>query len=152
MMHWFWWVVIVFAAICVLNKVCEEYPAFRQVFCCVIAVAYPILMFVFPEKEMVILFSGALMLGFYKYVFGMAEILEEEGPPDLFIFFWGLSDGETSAITIIFSVISTVLFAAVAIVPIALLTDVSLFLARVWTFAPAVYCIVTSVLYFRNNY
>ena len=118
MMHWFWWVVIAFAAICVLNKVCEEYPAFRQVFCCVIAVAYPILMFIFPEKEMVILFSGALMLGFYKYVFGMAEILEEEGPPDLFIFFWGLSDGETSAITIIFSVISTVLFAAVAIVVI----------------------------------
>ena len=151
-MHWFWWAVIAFAAVCILNFVCQENPAFRQVFCCIIAVVYPVLMLIFQEQSMTILIIGTLALGFYKYVFGLAEIMEEEGPPDIFTMFAAMSDGEITVITVLFSIVSALIFAAVAIIPIAFLMDISEFLAMIWIFAPAVYCIVTTVLFFRENY
>lgn len=151
-MGWFWWLIIFFAAICILNFICQENPAFRQVFCCIIAVAYPILMFIFPEQNVAILIIGALALGFYKYLFGIAEIMEEEGPPDIFIIFWSLSDTEEGVVMIIFSIISILLFAGVAIIPVAILMDISMVLAGIWLFVPAVYCIITTVIFFREQY
>ena len=151
-MDWYWWLLIFFGGICILNWICQENPAFRQVFCCIIAVVYPILMFIFPEQDVAILIIGALALGFYKYLFGMAEIMEEEGPPDIFIIFWSLSDTEEGVVMIIFSLISILLFAGVAIIPFAMLLDVSMVLACIWLFVPAIYCIITTVIYFREQY
>lgn len=150
-MHWFWWVLIIFVAFSIINKICEENHGFRQVLCCIIAVAYPILTLVFAEHSTLFLIFGALLLGIYKYVYGIAEYLEDEGPPDIFSFFKFFSDGELSVLAIIFSIVSAILFAAVAVVPVAFFTDVSMVLATIWLFVPAVYCIVTTVLYFRDS-
>ncbi len=150
-MHWIWWVLIIFVALFIVNKLSEDRPGFRHVLCSVIGVVYPIIFLIDQEKFGWLLFVGPLAIGFYKYVYGLAETLENEGSGDLLgnlicIF----SDDELTVVSIIVSVIISALFAAVAIIPVAFFTDFSLILAGIWLFVPAVYCIFCAVRYFRE--
>ena len=150
-MHWIWWVLIIFAALFIVNKICEDNPGFRHILCSIIAVVYPIVFMIDEEKFYWVFFVGPLAIGFYKYVYGLAEAVENEGVGDLlgnllFIF----SDEGMSVISIIISVIISGIFAAVAIIPVAFLTDFSFTLARIWLFVPAAYCIFCAVRYFRE--
>lgn len=154
-MHWFWWLVIIFVALIIVNKLSEDHPAFRQVLCCIISIVYPILAIIHATDEsfLPIILVGALVLSFYKYVYGIAEIVEEEGAPDvLSAILVACSDGEVTVISIIISVVISVVFAVICILPCLLLAEVSMILSLISLFIPAVYCLITTVLFFRNEY
>ena len=150
-MHWIWWVLIIFAALFIVNKISEDNPGFRHILCSIIGVVYPILFLINEEKFYWVFFVGPLAIGFYKYVYGLSEAIENDGVGDLlgnllFIF----EDEGVTVLSIVISVIISGLFAAVAIIPVAFFTDFSFTLARIWLFVPAAYCIFCAVRYFKD--
>ncbi len=150
-MHWIWWTLIIFAALFIVNKLSEDRPGFRHILCSIIGLVYPILFLIDQEKFGWLLFIGPLAIGFYKYVYGLAEAIENEGAGDLLgnlicIF----SDDEATVVSVIVSIVISAAFAAVAIVPVAFFTDFSLTLAAIWLFVPAAYCIFSAVRYFKD--
>ena len=50
-MAWYWWVIIGFVALFVFGKLCEERPGFRNVLCCLITLAYPIMAIINIDSE-----------------------------------------------------------------------------------------------------
>lgn len=150
-MHWIWWVLIIFVALFIVNKLSEDRPGFRHILCSIIGVVYPIVFLIDQDKFGWLLFVGPLAIGFYKYVYGLAEMLENDGAGDIIgTLFVTFTDGEVTVVSIIVSVIVSALFAAVAIIPVAFFTDFSLILAGIWLFVTAVYCIFCAVRYFKE--
>ncbi len=156
-MHWFWWVVIVYVALVVINKLCEDNPGFRHVFCCIISLVYPIMTIINlddPESSFAIwLIFGALTVAFYKFVYGLVELIENEGSGDIIgAMFYIWFESEVNVLTVGVSVVISVVFAAIPIGLFFLFRELSTFLACITLFLPLVYCIIGAVRYFREEY
>ena len=159
-MAWYWWVIIVFVALCIVNKLCEDNPGFRHVLCCIIALVYPIMAIINvndPDGSAFMIWAllGPIVLAFYKYVYGIAEMMENDGAGDfLGTILASLDSDEVTVISIIISVVISVVFAAIPIglTLLCAITFGSKFLACVVMFVPFVYCLICAVRYFRDEY
>ena len=159
-MHWFWWLVIVFVALCIVNKLCEDNPGFRHVLCCIIALAYPIMAIINvndPDGSAFMIWAllGPIVLAFYKYVYGIAEMMENDGAGDVLgTILASLDSDEVTVVSIIISVVISVVFAAIPIglTLLCAITFGSKVLACVVMFVPFVYCLICAVRYFRDEY
>lgn len=158
-MHWFWWVVIVFVALCIVNKICEDKPGFRHVLCCIIALVYPIMAIIHvndPDGSAFLIwaFVGPVVLAFYKFVYGIVEMMENDGSGDIIgEIFISWFDDAASAAAIVVSVIISVVFAAIPIGLTALCASSgSKFLTSVVLFVPFIYCLIGAIRFFRDEY
>lgn len=159
-MHWFWWLVIVFVALCIVNKLCEDNPGFRHVLCCIIALVYPIMAIINvndPDGSAFMIWAllGPIVLAFYKYVYGIAEMMENDGAGDVLgTILASLDSDEVTVISIIISVVISVVFAAIPIglTLLCAITFGSKVLACVVMFVPFVYCLICAVRFFRDEY
>ena len=156
-MHWFWWLVIVFVALCIVNKLCEDNPGFRHVLCCIIALVYPIMAIIKIDGDgfMIWALLGPIVLAFYKYVYNIAEMMENDGSGDIIgEFLLHFDSDEITVISVVVCVIVSIVFAAIPI-GLTLLCAIafgSKFLACVVLFVPFVYCIICAVRFFREQY
>ena len=159
-MAWSWWVIIVFVALCIVNKLCEDNPGFRHVLCCIIALVYPIMAIINvndPDGSAFMIWAllGPIVLAFYKYVYGIAEMMENDGSGDfLGTILASLDSDEVTVISIIISVVISVVFAAIPIglTLLCAITFGSKVLACVVMFVPFVYCLICAVRFFRDEY
>ncbi len=156
-MHWFWWVVIVYVALFIVNKLCEDNPGFRHILCCVLSLAYPILVIVNLEapNDSAMLFAifGPLVVSFYKFVYGLAEMLENDGAGDIIgTAFILASNEEVTVVSIIVSIVVCVVFSAIPIALFFICRGFSTFLACVTLFVPLAYCVFCAIRYFRDEY
>ena len=159
-MAWYWWVIIVFVALYIVNRLCEDNPGFRHVLCCIIALVYPIMAIINvndPDGSAFLIWAlaGPIVLAFYKYVYGISEMMQNDGSGDfLGAILASLDSDEVTVVSIIISVVISVVFAAIPI-GLTLLCAIGLgskFLACVVMFVPFVYCLICTVRYFRDEY
>lgn len=162
-MHWFWWVVIGFVAMFILGKLCEDRPGFRNVLCCIIALAYPILAIVTIDSEKFGFVGwailGPIVLAYYKFVYDFAERLDGESDGDLIFslfenvdFFSWIFDIDSSFIALVVSVVLAIIFAVIPIALVFVFAQFSVVLSCIMLFVPFVYCLFCTIRYFRENY
>ena len=166
-MQWFWWVVIGFAVVFSLGKLCEDRPGFRNVLCCIIALVYPILALINidnPDNSfMAWALLGPVVLAYYKFVYDFAEKLEGESDGDILFDLvaniewlgWIFDiDNPTGLLAIIVSIVLAVIFAAIpiALTMVCALVLGSKVLAGIALFVPFVYCVICTIRFFQDEY
>ncbi len=156
-MHWFWWVVIVYVALIILNALCTDNPGFRHVLCCIMSIVYPIITIVNlddPDSSFALwAIFGPLTVAFYKFVYGLAEMIENDGSGDVigtFFILW--TNEEVTVLSIIISIVVCVVFAAIPIALFFIFREFSNFLACVSLFLPFIYCLIGAIRYFGEEY
>ena len=118
---------------------------------CLISVLYPILALVFRDSVVAIILLGPLALGLYRYVLGLRGMVKGEAPPDIFSCFFRSCNGRVSVRDAFFALVAVILFMAISLLPVRILLDFSMPMAKVALFIPTAYCIVTTALFFAAN-
>ena len=163
-MHWFWWVVIGFASMFILGHLCEDRPGFRNVLCCLIALAYPILAIININSDgsgfILWTIFGTIAVAYYKFVYDFAERLEEGGSDGDLLFslfeniewFSWIFEIESNFVGLLVSIVIAVIFAVIPIALVLVFASFSVVLSCIALFLPFLYCIICTVRFFRDEY
>ena len=144
-MAWYWWVIIVFVALFVFGKLCEERPGFRNVLCCLITLAYPIMAIINIDSEgfgfvgWTIL--GCVVFAYYKFVYDFAERMEGSSDGDLIFSIienigwlsW-VFEIESEFVFLLISIVLAIIFAAIPLALVFVFAEISVVLSCIMLF------------------
>ena len=122
-----------------------SYPKIHALGCCFIAVLYPILGLVYRDAVVEYILGGVLLLGVYRYLFGLGVLLRREAPWDAFTVLFRSCRGRLTVQAVCLALVAVLLFAVCALLPVRIFLDFSMPLAKISFFIPAVYCIITAL-------
>lgn len=165
-MHWFWWVVIGLAAMFVLGHLCEDRPGVRNVICCLIALAFPIMAIINIESEgfgfVGWTIVGAIVWAYYKFVYDFAESVEDrdfhgdivlQAIANFDALSWIYGGAELGpVVAVIVSIVIALICAAIPVALVFVFAEVSVVLSCIMLFLPFVYSIICTIIYFREEY
>ena len=118
---------------------------------CLISLAYPICALVFRDAVVAFVFFGPLSLGLYRYLVCLGAFVRAEMSCDAFSFLFRGCRGRISPKAAALSLIAAVLFAVLALLPVRILLDFSMPLAKAALFIPLLYCIVVTFVFLKKN-
>lgn len=165
-MHWFWWVVIGLVAMFVLGHLCEERPGVRNVICCLIALAFPIVAIINIDSEG-FGFGGWTIVGcivwaYYKFVYDFAESVEDRDfHGDIVLQFianfdalsWIYGGTEIGpVVAVIVAIVIAIICAAIPIALVFVFAELSVVLSCIMLFLPFVYSLICTIRFFRDEY
>ena len=155
-MEWYWWVIIIYAGLWIFSKIAASMlqgnSILRHIISIGIAVAYPIIALCNQDDSLLIIVIGAFALGMFKYVCN-PDVWEGDGPSDFLVEIALSITGSENGFIWILMILLAAVFGALMLLPTLLFIWLEWdFMIAVSLFFPAVYCIITAVISFREDY